>query len=316
MAELVAKTSAAVAVDENLTVLLDWVNVEEVSGLTIVIDNAGGGSANDISDVQIDTSADGGVTVNTDQHDGVPTVPIAAAKAAVGTFTETAAYIRIRGKCAAGQDTTAAAILTADSATGRICTLADVRERLGISDTDHDAAINRIVSGLTVLFETHCDRPLIVNSADVTEYYTGRGQYLQLMRYPIVAITSITESLTYDFDGATAMIANEDYRLLRAGMSGVLCSLLCDFSSAPDSIRVIYKGGFCSAGQTPGEGQWLMPADLREAGIEQSSFIFKRKDDLGLSGVGFESGSISKFSPMDLLPMVKKILDSYRRPSL
>jgi len=84
----------------------------------------------------------------------------------------------------------------------------------------------------------------------------------------------------------------------------------------PDSIRLIHKGGYCSAGQTPGEGEFAMPADLREAAIEQSSFIFKRKDDLGLSGIGFEGGSISKFSPMDLLPMVKKILDSYRRPSL
>jgi len=313
MAELIAKTSAAVAVDEDLTTLIDWVNIETVSGFTIAVANAGGGSANDITDVQIDTSVDGGVTVLTDRHAGVPAVPIAAGNAAVGTFTETAAYVRVRAMCAEGEDTTATAILTADSAVGRICTLADVKGRLNIADTGNDAAINAIISGLTGVFETHCGRPLLVNAADVTEYYTGRGSYLQLRRYPIVSITSITESLTYDFDGAAAMIANSDYRMVNAGRKGIVYSLLCDFSDYQDSIRFIYRGGYCSAGQTPGEGEYFMPADLREAAIEQASFIFKRKDDIGLSGVGFEGGSISKFSPMDLLPMVKKILDSYRR---
>ena len=35
MPELIAKTSAAIAVDEDLTVLLDWVNIEAVSGHTL-----------------------------------------------------------------------------------------------------------------------------------------------------------------------------------------------------------------------------------------------------------------------------------------
>jgi len=234
MAELLAKTSAAVAVDEDLTVLLEWCNIESVSGFTVVIENAGGGSAGDISDVQIDTSIDGGVTVLTDQHDGVPAVPIAAGKASVGTFTETAAYVRVRAKCSAGDDTIVKAMLTADSAVGRICTLADVKGRLVDSGTVNDIVINTIISGLTVLFETHCERSLLLNAADATEYYTGRGSYLQLRRYPIVSITSITESLTYDFDGATAMIANEDYRLVNMGlfiaylMTGQACLILFD----------------------------------------------------------------------------------------
>jgi len=86
MSELVAKTSVAVAVDEDLTTLVDWVNIESVSGFTIIVDNAGGGSANDITDVQIDTSDDGGVTSNLDQHAGVPAVPVASGKASQGNL--------------------------------------------------------------------------------------------------------------------------------------------------------------------------------------------------------------------------------------
>lgn len=318
MPELVAKTSAAIAVDEDLTTLLDWVNIESVSGFTLVVDNAGGGSANDITDVQIDTSEDGGVTPSLDQHDGVPAVPIASGKASQGTFTETAAFLRVRACCAAGEDTTAEAHLLADSVTGRICMLTDVKDRLGISDTEHDMAINRIISGLESIFDQHTNRNLLVNASDVTEYYSAISgeKRIVLNRYPIVSVTSIKESYSYDFAAVTALTEDTDYRLLRGGKNGILYRIYTNWAAFEDGIQVIYRGGYCSAGQTPGSSEFALPADLREAAIEQASFFFKRRDDLGLAGVSFEGGSISKFSSMDLLPMVKKILDNYKKPSL
>ena len=42
MGELVKKTSAAVAVTDELTTLIDWVNIEQVSGFTLIVKNAGG----------------------------------------------------------------------------------------------------------------------------------------------------------------------------------------------------------------------------------------------------------------------------------
>lgn len=316
MSELVAKTSQAIAVDENLTTLIDWVNIELVSGFTIIVENAGGGSADDITDVQIDTSDDGGITANLDQHAGVPAVPVASGAAKVGTFTETAKFLRVRATCAAGEDTTANAVLTADSSAGRVCTLADVKERFGIDKTDYDLAINRIIVGLEALFDSHTNRKLIVNSADVTECYKGLGTLLQVSRYPIVAITSIKEALDFNFASATALVADTDYRQTANGKRGILYRIYTNWSQVPDSIQIIYRGGYCAAGQTPGQNEVALPADLREAAIEQASFIFKRRDDIGLSGVGFEGGSINKFSAMKLLPMVEEILKKYRRLSL
>ena len=316
MSELVAKTSAAVAVNENLTTLIDWINIEAVADFTIIIENAGGGSADDITDVQIDTSDDGGITPSLDQHAGVPAVPIASGAAKTDTFTETAKFLRVRALCAAGEDTTAEAILLADTVVARICTLADVKDRLGLSNTDNDSVINRIVLGLEEVFNSEVNRPLIVNAADVTEYYTGCGSELQLLRYPIVSITSIKESTVYDFDSATALTENEAYRIVALGKNGILHRVFSDWPSTVDGIQVINRGGFCAAGQSPGTGEFALPADLREAAIEQSSFLFKRKDDLGLSGISSQGGSISKFSSINFLPMVKRILDKYRRPSL
>ncbi len=313
---LIAKTAAAVPVDDSLTTLLDWVNIESVSGFTIILENTGGGSADDITDIQIDTSDDGGVTVSTDQHAGVPAVPIASGSAKKGAFTEPARFVRVRALCAAGEDTTASAWLLADSTVARICTLADVKDRLGETETDHDVTINRIITGLEAIFNEYTRRTLIVNAADVTEYYTTEGRYLQLNRYPVVSITSIKQAIDYDFDNTDVMTADTDYRLIGAGKNGIIYRMNLSWFATADSIQVVYRGGYTAAGQEPGDGEFAMPADLREAAIEQTSFIHKRKDDIGLAGVGFEGGSISKFSSMNLLPMVKKILDNYRRPQL
>ena len=314
MGQLIAKTASAVAVTDVLATLLDWTSIELFSGFSVIIENAGGGSGNDITDVQIDTSPDGGVTVSTDQHAGVPAVPIAAGKAATGTFAETAAFVRVRAVCAEGGDTTAKAWLMADSALARICTLADVKGRLGITGTDYDVVLNRIVLGIENIFDNYTRRKLIQTAADVTEYYAGCGQYLQLARYPVIALTSIKQALDYDFDSADALTANEHYRL--RSTDGIIYRLYQEWYSPPESIQVIYRGGYCPAAQTPGTGETALPPELREAAIEQSCFLFKRKDDIGLSSVSAEGGSISKFSAMKLLPLVTDILDSYKKPGL
>jgi hypothetical protein len=316
MAELIVKTSSAVAVTDELTTIIDWVNIELFSGFTIVVANAGGGSADDLTDVQIDTSNDGGVTSSLDQHAGVPAVPIALGLASQGTFTETAAFIRVRALCANGDDTTANAHILADSTTARICTLADVKGRLGLTLTDNDSLLNRIILGIEEIFNNETRRHLIVNAADVTEYYTGTGPHLQLNRYPVVSITSIKEALDYDFTNADVLVLNTDYRIIAGGKNGIIYCPYGIWSSVEDSIEIIYRGGYCSAGQIPGEGEISLPADLREAAIEEVSFIFKRKDDIGLSSVSFEGGSFGSFSSIELLPMVKAVLQRYRRPSL
>lgn len=314
MAELITKTSAAVAVSDELTTLLDWTSIELFEGLTVIVANAGGGSGNDITDVQIDTSDDGGVTENLDQHDGVPAVPIASGTAKTGTFTETAGFVRVRAVCAEGEDTTATAFLLADSSSARICTLADVKDRLGLTDTEHDTLFNRIITGLETVFDNYTRRKLIANAADVTEYHGGYGNRLCLKRYPIASITSVKEASDYNFDIADSLVANDGYRVVNNGDNGIIYRIYGLWLAKEDSIQIIYRGGFCAAGQAPGDGETALPADIREAAIEQACFIFKRRDDIGLSSVSFNGGSVNKFSAMKLLPMVENILKQYRRP--
>lgn len=312
MSELVTKSAAPVAVDNTLATLTDGVNIEQLTGLTAIVCNLGGGSGNEIH-VVVTEYSDDGVTYSPGNLLGSN---IASGASGEFDFSTTSPYVRIQAACDTGEDTTAIAWLYADSAVGRICTLSDVKDRLGIesTDNDHDATLNRILTGIEAIFNGYTGRSLIVNAADVTEYYTGLSNYLQLARYPIVSVTSIKESYDYDFDSATALTANTDYRQVKGGKNGVLYRTFTSWLTLEDGIEIVYRGGYCAAGLTPGTGEVAMPADLREAAIQQSSLIFKRKDDIGLSGAGFKGESFNKFTAMTLLPMVKDTLDRYRRP--
>jgi len=198
----------------------------------------------------------------------------------------------------------------------RICLLADVKERLGLDNTDNDDLLTRVILGLENIFDGECHRPLIMTDSDVTEYFSAMGSYLQLNRYPVISITSLKQALDYDFDSAEALEENVDYRLMNNGVNGIIRRINLQWFEVPDSIQVLSRGGFCAAGVSPAEGEIALPAKIREAAIEQATFIYKRKDDIGLSGVGFQGGSISKFSAIELLPMVKNILSDYKKPSL
>jgi len=202
--------------------------------------------------------------------------------------------------------------------TRQLCTLADIKDRLGIGvdNTEYDSMLNRIILGLEDVFNGETGRKLLMTNADVTEYHTGSGRYLQLERYPVISITSVRESALYTFGDESALTADTDYRLVRDGKNGIIHRIGFKWSEFDDAIQVIYRGGYCGADEMPGEGEHALPADLREAAILQASFIYKRRNDIGLSSVSAEGGSISKFSAMDLLPLVKETLNRYRRPQL
>jgi hypothetical protein len=197
-----------------------------------------------------------------------------------------------------------------------ICTLSDIKTRLGIASdsTEYDAVINAIIPGIEKYFDTYTGRNLVLNSVDVIEYAAGGSPWIRTRRFPVVSITSIKEAFDYDFANADSLLADTDYRL--KADSGLILRLHRSWLDTFDGVEVKYKGGYKPAGQTPAAGETAMPDDLREAAISQSCLVFKRRDDIGLSGTSFDGGSFSKFTSFDLLPMVKDILESYRRVSL
>jgi hypothetical protein len=312
MGNLVAQQITATALDEDIADLIDWVYVEQFSDFRVIVENTGGGSADDITDVQIDESDDGGETSDDDQHAATPAVPIVAAASSHKAFTSTAKWLRVRALCAAGEDTTGKVWLLADTQTGLLCTLADVRARLGKADadTDDDAMLNSIIQGVSAAIDTFCNRTFVVNSTDATEYYDGGTCKLYLPRFPVVSITSVTESSGYDWDNDTALTANEGYRL---NERGILYRVGTRWLSGNETTRVVYRGGYTAAGSTPGTGETAMPNGVQEAAIVQTVYMFNQRDNLGLSSVGAIGANFTKFTEDKLLPEVQGMLKAFRR---
>ena len=192
------------------------------------------------------------------------------------------------------------------------CTLADIKDRIGEDGTDYDDVLNAIIASVAAQFETYCNRPLIVTAADETECYSGGTVFLKLSRYPVVDITSIKISYDYEFDAVTALTENSDFRILGGGKKGIILRCLGTWPESHDSIQVVYRGGFCAAGVTPTGNEVALPADLREAGIEQSLYLYKRKSaDIGLSGQTFEDGGFQKHETGSIITSARETLDRY-----
>jgi len=199
-----------------------------------------------------------------------------------------------------------------------LCTLTDIKTRLGIDVVDEtsDDLLTAIIAGFTAFAERYCGRGLILPAEAVTESYTGLAEFIGLRRYPVSEITSVKEAFDWDFANAAALVADVDYRLVGNGEKGLLYRAYGRWLSVPDAIQVVYRGGYVAAGEEAEEGETAMPADLREAAIQQCTFIYKRKDDIGLSAISFQGGSANMFSALDLLPLVRQTLDGYRRVCL
>lgn len=313
--ELVASQTTEVEVEAAATeTVIDWVNIELLSTFTLQLNTHVVTASSSVTvTYHIDTSDDGGITVTEDAE--TDSFAITHGYGLPLSFTTSAKFVRVRVSANDAMNFTA--YLFAASSSPKLATLADIKTRLGLTDTEHDTTLTRILASLASIFDSFCRRPLIAPAAAVTEYYTGNGPALQLDRYPVISITSIKVSTTWDYDNADALTANSGYRLLRGGEKGIVRYAYNNWPMTDDCIQVVYRGGYCAAGVTPADGEFALPNDLREAAIEQCCFIWKRRDDIGLQSVGFDGGDISKFGPMKLLPIVEQTLKDYRKaPSL
>ncbi len=207
----------------------------------------------------------------------------------------------------------------------QVCLVNDVKVRYQYSggDVADDPLIAQIIAGVSGAFDVFAERNFMLNPADVTEYYDG-GMEIYLKRWPVFGtLTSVKISADWDWAGATALVADTDYRLqTRSGRIYYLPGISWpadtgrvkgDFPCGIDNIQVIYRGGYVGPDGDVEPGGTGIPADVRDAAIVQAGFYLKRRHDIGLTAVSAEGQNITKFAPYDLLPSVKKILARHKR---
>ena len=132
-----------------------------------------------------------------------------------------------------------------------LCTLAQVKQRLGIptADTDHDALIGRLISGVSAAGARLAGRIAAgrrcLEKAALTIYFSPapRTEVLYSPARPIVTVTEIKEAVYHQWDDATALTEDTDFLV---GASGELIRI-GTWLAGPRTVRASLTGGYTRA---------------------------------------------------------------------
>lgn len=193
---------------------------------------------------------------------------------------------------------------------------------------------------------------LVFDNAARGEWFSPppRCRTLWLTARPVAFLTQIKEAVYEAFDDADALVEGDDYqidwgtgRLTRVG----------EWLAGERTVQVIYVGGYyyaeqwlatgvytsathvqdygevfrCTSGVGPSETRpgsdsdhWTavehgvpLPDDVVGKAVKQVAHDFQRRRELGLTSVGMEGGSVSRYSREGLLPDVDALMLSMRR---
>jgi hypothetical protein len=205
--------------------------------------------------------------------------------------------------------------VTTAAASYDLVTLDVVKDELGISDNSKNTTLQRYITAASAMVAQYCNRVFPVETL-TDEIWAARDPWpriingglpsLQLSRWPLVSVTSVTENgvaLVQDTDFAVAAAAGQ---LIRLDVNGYprkwpIYPLVVVYRAGFDPIPVDVEDAVCrmvtrryaSKGRDPNLKQQNIPGVL-----EQSWWI----------ATGSDSGNMS--------PDISDILDNYRVPVL
>lgn len=200
-----------------------------------------------------------------------------------------------------------------------IATLNEIKQLLGINDSQEDAQLTRWISGLQQRIADFCRRNLL-REASATELFDGGRKSIYLSRYPVESVASVHVSAEQDWT-ATSEITSSNYRLhsdrgrIRYGLTGELV-----WPSGDQNVRIVYTGGFYACYATPSAAKYQMPEAIRRALAMQANHEWKHRDQLGITQINAGGASISAnpsaslaLAGVTLLPEVEESLNPYVR---
>ncbi len=177
----------------------------------------------------------------------------------------------------------------------------------GISTTADDTFLENLITAVSAHFERYMRRNVLKQT--YTEQFRIRRwkQVLSLNAYPIESVSSVKyashNSLFADADALPAT----SYIIANDGQPGHI-EFMQEMSLPQGFAEVVYVGGLA---EDQAELELLYP-QLVQACDYQCAYEFDRRKALG-GNITFTGGGTSFDSAIDMLPRVKKILDSFRR---
>lgn len=195
-----------------------------------------------------------------------------------------------------------------DQGSSDLVTLAEAKSYCGITDDGDDAFVEFVIDAITAEVEKFCDRTFSVQT--YTEYHDAFPGVLQLDRYPIVTLTSVT----YGAQETSPTVVAADQFVVDSALGRIALkpdatversSWYC--SPSWRSIKVIYSAGAAA------------PDDVRLAALKLAARAYDSRDrDMNLTNekIGDWSASFDFRGLLAEDAEVYKTLFKHRRISL
>jgi hypothetical protein len=188
-----------------------------------------------------------------------------------------------------------------------LTTLAVCKAYRGITGTEHDAELSRLILAVDGFVRQYCGR--VLEPATLIEYYSPEpgATRLVLREWPVQSVVSVSEdpqmtfpptatldASTYGVDGLSGVIALKPGRTFRGGLN---------------SVRVEYVAGYPDGSSER--------SALQQAATELVWLAHEKGDSalLGLQSRSIGDGRVDTLN-LDWPGGVREILDSFRRRSL
>lgn len=190
--------------------------------------------------------------------------------------------------------------------TNGYCTLAELKARLDIDDSQSDKVLESIITAVSREIDGYCHRRFWKNSVSEDRYFTAEWGNL-LRTADIVSVTGVAVDEEEDRTYSTVLTTSDyDLEPYNASLDGFPYRQLRINPSSSYAFSTALKGN-----KLTGVFGWpAVPSVVNEACLLQSSRLFKRKDaPFGVAGFG-ALGQVVAITTLD--PDVKLLLSDPR----
>jgi hypothetical protein len=171
-----------------------------------------------------------------------------------------------------------------------LCTLADVKTYLGITDTNSDAVLTAMVTNVSALIESYCNRTFASTAYVETRNGTG-GMQLFMRQGPVISVSAVSIDGIAQVPAPTpttlGYIVDEDTIWLRNAA----------FTRGIQNVTVSYTAGYGS-----------IPADVIQSCIEVVAYHYAKRTRIDKSSETLGTAQTISFSQADLPASAKTAL--------
>lgn len=174
-----------------------------------------------------------------------------------------------------------------------LATLDEFKLYAGIKNPENDDRLESVLTSVSALIKTYCNRTFndYVDD-DYEEYFDGGCDYLYPKEFPILDVSDVSTSIDYGvtFTSSEYIVDKRNDRIYIASNASRM---------GPNAVKITYTGGFMQ-----------IPSELKLAVFDMMNMYLKNEAAAPKKTQGFTS--VEYITSSDFPSHIKRVLDLYR----